>query len=183
MDVLGNFYHNNFQPQLGDTMSFTNTFKVSIVKIALMSSALLFTLFSSLTSFSASAKGDLTKQTPIEITVVMGDKNNAMMFYPSTIEFETGKLYKLVLENKGLVKHYFSSDGLAQSVLSRKVQVNDASGTPIAEVKGMIREIEVYPGFKAEWWFVPVKSGTFDDLSCSIAGHTEAGMKGTIIIK
>ncbi len=26
-------------------------------------------------------------------------------------------------------------------------------------------------------------AGTFDDLSCSIAGHTEPGMKGTIIIK
>ncbi len=165
-------------------MSFTNTFKISITKqIALLSSVLVLTLSTALTSFTANAKGNLTKQTPIEITVVMGDKNNAMMFYPSTIEFETGKLYKLVLENKGLVKHYFSSDGLAQSVLSRKVQVNDASGTPVAEVKGFIREIEVYPGFKAEWWFVPVKTGTFDDLSCSIAGHTEAGMKGTIVIK
>lgn len=165
-------------------MSFTNIFQVNITKkIALVSSVLVFTLTTALTSFSASAKGDLTKQTPIEITVVMGDKDNAMMFYPSTIEFETGKLYKLILENKGPVKHYFSSDGLSQSVLSRKVQVNDGNGTPVAEVKGMIREIEVYPGFKAEWWFVPVKAGTFDDLSCSIAGHTEAGMKGTIVIK
>jgi len=170
-------------------MSLTNTFTKTLANtfknhIALLGSVLLFTFLSStLTPFSANAKGDLTKQTPIEITVVMGDKNNAMMFSPSTIEFETGKLYKLVLENKGPVKHYFSSDGLSQSVLSRKVQVNDANGTPIAEVKGMIREIEVYPGFKAEWWFVPVKAGTFDDLSCSIAGHTEAGMKGTIIIK
>ncbi len=164
-----------------------NSFKESFAKkIALMGSvlfALTTTLTTALIPFSASAKGDLTKQTPIEITVVMGDKDNAMMFSPSTIEFETGKLYKLVLENQGPVKHYFSSDGLSQSVLTRKVQVNDATGTPIAEVKGMIREIEVYPGFKAEWWFVPVKAGTFDDLSCSIAGHTEAGMKGTIIIK
>ncbi len=160
-----------------------NSFKESFAKkIALMGSVL-FALTTTLTSFSANAKGDLTKQTPIEITVVMGDKNNAMMFSPSTIEFETGKLYKLVLENQGPVKHYFSSDGLAQSVLTRKVQVNDGSGTPVAEVKGMIREIEVYPGFKAQWWFVPVKAGTFHDLSCSIAGHTEAGMKGTIIIK
>ncbi len=166
-------------------MSLSNTLAMMLTKrIALMSGVLLFTFLSStLTALTANAKGDLTKQTPIEITVVMGDKDNAMLFYPSTIEFETGKLYKLILENKGLVKHYFSSDGLSQSVLSRKVQVNDGTGTPVAEVKGTIREIEVYPGFKAEWWFVPVKAGTFDDLSCSIAGHTEAGMKGTIIIK
>lgn len=149
-------------------------------KIALLSSVLLFTLLSSL---SANAKGDLTKQTPIEIKVILGDKNNAMMFSPSTIEFETGKLYKLIIENQGPVKHYFSSDGLSQSVLTRKVQVNDASDTPIAEIKGAIREIEVYPGFQAQWWFVPVKTGTFNDLRCSIKGHTEMGMKGNIIIK
>jgi uncharacterized cupredoxin-like copper-binding protein len=151
-------------------------------KITLASSALLLIL-SALTPFHVSAKGDLTKQVPIEIKVILGDKNNAMMFSPSTIEFETGKLYKLVLENQGPVKHYFSSDGLSQSVLTRKVQVNDASGTAIAEIKGTIREIEVYPGFQAQWWFVPVKAGTFHDLSCSIKGHTEMGMKGTIIIK
>lgn len=148
-------------------------------KIALASSILLFALT---TTFTANAKGDLTKQTPIEIKVILGDKNNAMMFSPSTIEFETGKLYKLILENQGPVKHYFSSDGLSQSVLTRKVQVNDASGTAIAEIKGTIREIEVYPGFQAQWWFVPVKAGTFNDLRCSIKGHTEMGMKGTIII-
>ena len=151
-------------------------------KIALMSSVFTVAL-TALFPFSATAKGDLTKQAPIEVKVVLGDKNNAMMFSPSTIEFETGKLYKLVLENQGPVKHYFSSDGLSQSVLTRKVQVNDASDTPIAEIKGTIREIEVYPGFQAQWWFVPVKAGTFHDLRCSIKGHTEMGMKGTIIIK
>jgi len=162
-------------------MSLTKILTLATMKkAALISSVLLITLLSSV---SANAKGDLTKQTPIEVTVFLGDKDNAMKFTPSTIEFETGKLYKLILENKGPVKHYFSSDGLAQSVLSRKVQINNTDGKAIAEIKGTIREIEVYPGFKAEWWFVPVKTGVFHDLSCSMAGHTEAGMKGTIIIK
>lgn len=151
-------------------------------KITLASSALLLIL-SALTPFHVSAKEDLTKQTPIEVKVVLGDKNNAMSFSPSTIEFETGKLYKLIIENQGPVKHYFSSDGFAQSVLTRKVQINNASNTPIAEIKGTIREVEVYPSFQAQWWFVPVKAGIFNDLRCSIKGHTEMGMKGTIIIK
>ena len=149
-------------------------------KLALLSSVLILSLTS---VFSAYAKGDLTKQQAIELKVVLGDKNNAMMFSPSIIELETGKLYKMVLENQGPVKHYFSSDGMAQSVFTRKVQVNDGAGTPVAEVKGAIREIEVYPGFKTQWWFVPVKAGTFKDLRCTIAGHTEAGMTGTVIIK
>lgn len=144
-----------------------------------------YLIFVSLTivAGNAYAKGDLTKQTPIEIKVTLGDKNNAMMFSPSTITLETGKLYKLVLDNQGLVKHYFSSGGMAGAVFTRKVQINDKHGNAMAEVKGTVREIEVYPGFQAQWWFVPVKAGTFNDLRCSIAGHTEAGMTGTVIIK
>ena len=126
---------------------------------------------------------DLSKQKPIELNVALGDKNNAMIFSPSLIELEAGKLYKLVLENKGHTKHYFTSPGLAQAVYTRKVQINDADGKPMAEVKGSINEIEIYPGHKAEWWFVPVKAGEFGDLHCSIAGHTEAGMVGKVIIK
>jgi uncharacterized cupredoxin-like copper-binding protein len=50
-------------------------------------------------------------------------------------------------------------------------------------MKGAIREIEVYPKGTAEWWFVPVKTGKLTDLICTIPGHAEAGMKGTIEIK
>ncbi len=146
-------------------------------KLALASSLLLVSLTPSY------AKGDLTAQDPIEIHVALGDKNNAMRFTPSLIELETGKLYKLVLENKGLVKHYFTSKGMASAVFTRKVQINNNKGEAMAEIKGDISEIEVFPGYKAEWWFVPVKTGKFGDLHCSIPGHTEAGMKGVIIIK
>ncbi|OUS30915.1 biphenyl 2,3-dioxygenase [Gammaproteobacteria bacterium 45_16_T64] len=139
-------------------------------------------LFTSMVS-PTFAVGDLSKQAPVEIGVILGDKNNAMSFTPSTIEFETGKLYKLVLENQGLTKHYFTSNGMASAVYTRKVQINDSDGKPMAEVKGSINEIEIYPGYKAEWWFVPVKAGVFGDLHCSISGHSEAGMLGKIIIK
>lgn len=81
------------------------------------------------------------------------------------------------------MKHYFSSDGMSRAVYTRKVQVNGKNGKPIAEIKGSIREIEVYPQGTAEWWFVPVKAGTFNDLKCTIAGHAEAGMVGKVIIK
>ena len=45
------------------------------------------------------------------------------------------------------------------------------------------REIEVYPNGTAEWWFVPVKTATLNDLKCTIKGHAEAGMVGKITIK
>ena len=132
---------------------------------------------------SSLAAGDLTNQEPIEITVQLGNEKNALRFFPETINVETGKLYKLVLVNPSPQKHYFWSEGLAQSVFTRKVQVNGPDGKAIAEVKGQIREIEVYPGGKAEWWFVPIKAGTFGDLKCTIPGHSQGGMIGKITIK
>lgn len=132
---------------------------------------------------SASAAGDLTAQTPIPVTVQLGDQKNVLRFLPNNLTFETGKLYKLVLRNPGTLKHYFSSEGLAGAVFTRKVQVMGTNGSVLAEIKGTIREIEVYPGQTAEWWFVPVKTGILKDLRCTIPGHTEGGMTGTITIK
>ncbi|MEW6602039.1 MAG: biphenyl 2,3-dioxygenase [Nitrospirota bacterium] len=131
----------------------------------------------------AMAAGDMTAQDPVEIKVSLGDNKNALHFIPADFTFETGKLYKLVLHNPSEMKHYFSSEGLSRSVFTRKAQVFGANGNTIAEIKGTIQEIEVYPGGTAEWWFVPVKTGRFDDLKCTIKGHTEGGMVGTITIK
>ena len=139
------------------------------------------TLFTMLFSV-AFAGGDLTKQDPIEIRVELGNAEDGLVFSPNSLSFETGKLYKLILFNPSLQKHYFSSAGMASAVFTRKVQVNGNDGKAIAEVKGTVREIEVYPNGVSEWWFVPVKAGSFSDLRCTISGHTEAGMTGVITI-
>ena len=76
----------------------------------------------------------------------------------------------------------FTLDDFARGVLARMVQVRDGSGTRIAEVKGTILEIEVYPGQRSEWWLVPLKTRRYNDLKCTIEGHAEGGMVGTIVI-
>lgn len=131
----------------------------------------------------APAAGDLTQQEPLEIKVALGDEKNALRFFPDRLELETGKLYRLVLSNPSPQKHYFYSEGMAQAVFTRKVQINGIDGKAIAEVKGQVREIEVYPGGTAEWWLVPVKTGYFKDLRCTIAGHGEGGMIGSVTIR
>ncbi len=135
----------------------------------------------------ALSAGDLSKQEPIEVRVELGTPDGAHRFVPNELSFETGKLYKLVLTNPSKTKHYFTSMGLASRVYTRKVQVVDDNGT-IAEIKGTIREIEVYPGGVTEWWFVPVATGVINDLLCHIRDdsgvtHAEQGMTGTITIK
>lgn len=134
-------------------------------------------------TYQAHAAGDLSRQTPVDVHVQLGDEKGARIFLPERIELETGKLYRLILSNPSPEKHYFSSDALSQAVFTRKVQVNGRDGKAVAEVKGLIREIEVLPKASTEWWFVPIKTGQFGDLRCSEQGHTEAGMVGQIVIK
>ncbi len=141
-------------------------------------------------SGAALAAGDLSRQTPIEVTVDLGSPGKHE-FSPKQIKFETGKLYKLILKNTSNDPHYFTSHAFSQMVFTRKVQVTqmrDGKSTTLAEFKGAIREVEVYPGHAAEWWLVPVAAGRVSDLRCDIKGadgktHAELGMTGEIIIE
>ena len=134
--------------------------------------------------------GNLAGQTPIEVTVELG-KPGEHVFLPQQLRFETGKLYKLVLRNPSKDPHYFTSHAFSQLIYTRKVQVvetRDGKATTLAEFKGAIREIEVYPGHAAEWWFVPVATGRVTDLQCGIKdkdgrSHADMGMVGEIIIE
>ena len=134
--------------------------------------------------------GDLSRQNPIEVTVDLG-KPGEHAFVPREIKFETGKLYKLILRNQSSDPHYFTSHNFSQMVWTRKVQVvqvRDGKPVTLAEFKGAIREIEVYPGHAAEWWLVPVQAGRTADLRCGIAGkdgktHADLGMVGEIVIE
>ncbi len=139
--------------------------------IAAVLGAILLTL-----PFGARAAGDLSKQPPITVKVMLGSKKNNLAFSPSKLSFETGKLYKLVLTNPSSQKHYFTSLEFAAAVWTRKIQ---GSGM---EVKGAIREIELLPGQSAEWFFVPIQTGRFL-LYCRIPGHKERGMVGEITLK
>ena len=141
-------------------------------------------------SGAALAAGDLSRQTPIEMTVDLGAPGKHE-FVPKQLRLETGKLYKLILRNASNDPHYFTSHAFSQMVFTRKVQVTQQqNGKPVtlAEFKGAIREIEVYPGASAEWWFVPVATGKVTDLRCGISGgdgktHADHGMVGEIVIE
>jgi uncharacterized cupredoxin-like copper-binding protein len=136
------------------------------------------------------AAGNLAGQEPIVVTVELG-RPGEHVFAPNKLRFETGKLYKLVLKNPSNDPHYFTSHAFSQMIFTRKVQVTQARDdktVPLAEFKGAIREIEVYPGQSAEWWFVPVATGRATDLRCGITGsngktHADHGMVGEIVIE
>lgn len=140
---------------------------------------------------TAGAAGDLTRQEPVEVVVELGRPDGRHAFEPSRLRFETGRLYRLVLRNVSRDPHYFTSDEFAARVFTRKAQVTqagpDGRTVTLAEFKGTIREIEVYPGHAAEWWFVPVATGRIADLRCGIVAadgrtHAQHGMTGEIEI-
>lgn len=121
----------------------------------------------------------------------MGGPGQRHAFIPNQLRFETGKLYRLILRNRGEDPHYFTSHEFSQRIYTRKAQIIqelDGKSTVVAEFKGAIREIEVYPGHTAEWWFVPVATGRLTDLRCGIVSkdgvsHADHGMTGEIIIE
>jgi uncharacterized cupredoxin-like copper-binding protein len=138
----------------------------------------------------AKAAADLSRQDPIEVTVNLG-RPGQHVFEPNQLRFEVGKLYKLVLRNPSEDPHYFTSHAFTQLIYTRKVQVTqqrDGKTATLAEFKGAIREVEVYPGHTAEWWFVPVAAGRVSDLRCGIVAkdgkaHADLGMVAQIIIE
>ncbi|MGB5636411.1 MAG: cupredoxin domain-containing protein [Waterburya sp.] len=110
-----------------------------------------------------------------EMKVSLGNSSGELKFFPSSIQLEIGKPYKLLLDNPSPVKHYFTSKDFADASWTKKVQVGKV------EVKGAIHELEIKPEGEAEWVLTPMKSGTYE-LHCSIKGHAAAGMVGEIVV-
>lgn len=107
-------------------------------------------------------------------TVTMTD----FAFNPATIVFRQGVPYRLVIENKGTQKHYFTAEGFFRAIATRKLQSNTDG-----EVKApYFSAIEVYPGRALDLYFIPVTTGSYP-LVCTIEGHAGLGMKGEIRIE
>ena len=148
---------------------------------------LLVLLFSFIINFVKT--NDLTRQNPIVKTILLkGISGNHHFYEPNEIKFDTGKLYKLIIKNMSDSKHYFTSSSFSKAIFTRKIQINDKDHK-LAEIKGIIHEVEVWPSQQIEWWFVPIKTGYFNDLHCRVNDektnltHDMMGMKGVIIIK
>jgi uncharacterized cupredoxin-like copper-binding protein len=117
----------------------------------------------------------ISQQPATEIKVQLGSETGELKFIPNDIKFRSGKRYKLVLSNPSTSKHYFTAKDFADGIWTQKVDAGNV------EVKGAIKELELRPSTTADWVFVPMKPGTYN-LRCTIPGHTEAGMTGTLTI-
>ncbi|WP_126147351.1 cupredoxin domain-containing protein [Synechococcus elongatus] len=110
------------------------------------------------------------------ISIDFGNAAGELRFFPSQLRLKAGQPYELALHNPSPLKHYFTAKDFSDAIWTRKV---DAGGV---EVKGSIRELELRPGSEAVWQFTPERPGQYD-LRCRIAGHTDAGMTGQLIVE
>ena len=99
-------------------------------------------------------------------------------FSPKDLIFKIGMPYKLEIRNTGSIKHYFVSEKFYKAIATRKVQ----SYSDVEIKASYFKAIEVFPGRSLDLYFIPVLKGTYD-LKCTIKGHAEKGMIGTVSIK
>ena len=119
----------------------------------------------------ALASADWSRMETVTVTL------SEYAFSPSPVVLREGVPTKLVIRNAGKEHHYFVSEGFFNNVATRKVQSSDG------EVKAPhFTAVEVYAGKTMEWFLVPMKKGAFD-LLCTVKGHAEHGMKGTIEVR
>jgi uncharacterized cupredoxin-like copper-binding protein len=126
-------------------------------------------------NLTLAATTPLSKQKPIELTVDLGTSMGELRFVPDHLKFRAGHRYELLLKNPSPLKHYFTAKDFADAIWSQKVDAGNV------EIKGAIHELELRPGTSAAWVFVPIRAGVYT-LRCTVAGHAEAGMTGTLEI-
>ena len=100
-------------------------------------------------------------------------------FQPKTLKLKAGQPYKIELKNLGQQHHYFVAPVFFRSVAWRKLMVKEQ-----AEIKvDYVNAVEVLKqGGQLDLYLVPVSTGVFE-VTCTVPGHREMGMKGQIIVE
>jgi uncharacterized cupredoxin-like copper-binding protein len=120
------------------------------------------TLLSTLTvactnSPAAGPAGDKPTGTTQAIAVKATD---VLKFEPATITVKSGAPVRLMLTNDGALDHNWVVDSLGGKTL----------------------EVDAKPKASTTVEFTPTASGTYE-FYCSVPGHREAGMKGTLVVQ
>ncbi len=114
----------------------------------------------------------------IERTIGMNETSTAFTFVPPDFQLTEGLGYKLTLDNPDAngSKHYYTAVELYKTLVLRKADDSQA------EIKApYLNAVELLIGGSTTLYIVPTQSGTYGVL-CTIAGHADLGMTGTITV-
>jgi len=113
---------------------------------------------------------------PQQITVHAGE----FYFKPNTITLTVGQPVQLTIINDGQLDHDMKS-AIPIANLSYQKASNPADEQHENAEQGVF-DVDFDKGTTAQVTFTPTKAGTYE-LHCDVAGHTEAGMKGTFVVQ
>ena len=112
----------------------------------------------------------------VELSVGMSETPDAFAFVPPDLELAKDVGYKLELVNPAgnAAKHYYTAAEFYKTVVLRKAEDSNA------EIKApYLKAVEILIGGATELFIVPTETGSFESI-CTIPGHAELGMTGTI---
>lgn len=125
--------------------------------------------------YAAGEPGDPAKPFRV-IDVAMTEGDGTMAYDPPSINAKLGEQVKIVLRNKGALDHEFMLDSVEQNAKHRiamqknpEMEHDDPNG----------RRLKPAGASEILWKFS--RAGTFE-FACLIPGHSEAGMKGVVIV-
>lgn len=112
-----------------------------------------------------------------EITITA----QGMTYQPASFEVTAGQPVRLVFQNDDVVEHDFSIMAFPMSQMSS--QQDDMPGHNMGDMATQPELHVAAPvGGQGVLEFTPSKPGTYT-FSCTIAGHMEAGMLGTLTVR
>ncbi len=143
--------------------------------------AFLFSI-SMLISLAACSTGEATTATPqpLEVTLIATD----IAYNQSQIEAVIGQPIKLTLDNQGKLDHDFS---ILEIPLSGEVIMTESAGEMAGHNMGHMEtqpdvHIAAAAAATSSVEFTPAEAGEYA-FFCTVAGHKEAGMIGTLIVQ
>lgn len=112
---------------------------------------------------------------PQELTVTAVD----LAYEPETLEVMAGRPVILTMVNEGAIEHDFS---IMEIHVEAVGEVHEEEMEH--EMGGMDPELHfaAHAGETSSLEFTPTEAGSYE-FFCSVAGHKEAGMVGTLVVK
>lgn len=101
-----------------------------------------------------------------------------LAFTPTTLEVTAGQPVRLTLQNNGTLEHDFT---IMEFPMESEAQTTGGMDHDMGDMAEPELHVAAPAGQSAILEFTPTKPGAYD-FWCTLAGHKEAGMTGTLTV-
>ncbi len=115
--------------------------------------------------------------TPAKVAATHEIKATDMAFGPDTVTIKEDEIVRVVLNNQGAQEHDITIDEP-----KGKATVVSEGGSHGASHEHKEFHVSAAPGKSGSLDFTPSEPGTYE-FYCTVPGHKDAGMKGTLIVQ